>query len=177
MVFARDPTPHPVPSHVFLDTHFVSFGSHQSTSPRTALKGKGELCHPEGGHHHPLPPPNQRRSHGGWVTSATARAIPAPGEPEPKRLIQSKPAAPSLRETPQRPVGWEGHPGLCCCLPTLLPWHQKAARLGRLSNAILRRPSQERPSPYGQGDGAHFPTPGEERQPVRKKALDRGQTQ
>lgn len=50
-MFALDPTPHPLPSRVFLNTHFVSFGSHQATCPWTALKGKGgDPCHPEGEH-------------------------------------------------------------------------------------------------------------------------------
>ena len=35
-----DPWPHLTASPMFLDTHFVSFGAHQSTSPRASLQGK-----------------------------------------------------------------------------------------------------------------------------------------
>lgn len=119
-------------------------------------------------------PRNQGRSHGGWVTSAMVRAIPAPGKQEPKWLIQSQLAAPSPKETPQRWVGWKVHPILCFSLPTLLPWHQKAALLGQLSSIILQHPSQKRPRPYGWGAEAHFLTPGEERQCVRKNSYKAG---
>lgn len=108
------------------------------------------------------PPHNQGTSHGGWVTGAMARAIL-----ELKWLIQGKPVAPSLKETPRGAVGWKVHPILCRCLPTLPPGHEKAALLGRPGGVILRHPWQKCPGPYGRGAGAHFLTPGEEKQRVR----------